>query len=438
MRFKFKSSVCLALLACAHSVSAENLVQVYQQALLADPQLKSAEFKVDVGSAQKGQALGQLLPQINATGNWSKNKQVGFVSPGSNKEYSGTRYYVSLSQSVIDFAKFWDWRRSQDVESQYTSELLQAQHELIYNVVERYFSVLDAEDQLLLTQQEKQATISELDQVKRQFAKQLIKVTDVYEIEARLDQIKADEIEAESYLIIAKQALKELTSNNPSALESLRDGIEYKELEGKLEEWIEVAKSENPSLIAQASAVEAASSNVAVQKSRYLPVVDLQLNYYDTNTGYQSIQYQQAYQTQIAALNVNVPIFTGGTTTHRMFEAQSRLSMTKEENEAKIRELVKETSDAFSASNANARRIKAAETALASATKSREAMQSALKYGVETVGDLLRAQQLEYKAKRMLAKAKYQYITNRMRFMKAIGTINDENLQEINAWLVKK
>ena len=175
-----------------------------------------------------------------------------------------------------------------------------------------------------------------------------------------------------------------------------------------------------------------------VQKSRYLPVVDLQLNYYDTNTGYQSIQYQQAYQTQIAALNVNVPIFTGGTTTHRMFEAQSRLSMTKEENEAKIRELVKETSDAFSASNANARRIKAAETALASATKTREAMQSALKYGVETVGDLLRAQQLEYKAKRMLAKAKYQYITNRMRFMKAIGTINDENLQEINAWLVKK
>ena len=75
--------------------------------------------------------------------------------------------------------------------------------------------------------------------------------------------------------------------------------------------------------------------------------------------------------------------------------------------------------------------------ALASATKSREAMQSALKYGVETVGDLLRAQQLEYKAKRMLAKAKYQYITNRMRFMKAIGTINDENLQEINGWLVK-
>ena len=104
-----------------------------------------------------------------------------------------------------------------------------------------------------------------------------------------------------------------------------------------------------------------------MQKSKYLPVVDLQLNYYDTNTGYQSIQYAQPYQTEVAALNVTVPIFTGGTTTHRMYEAQSRLEMSKEENEAKMRALVKETSDAFSASNANARRIKASETALTSA-----------------------------------------------------------------------
>ena len=120
-----------------------------------------------------------------------------------------------------------------------------------------------------------------------------------------------------------------------------------------------------------------------------------------------------------------------------MFEAQSRLAISKEESEAKIRALVKETSDAFSASNANARRIKASDKALASATKSREAMQSGLKYGVETIADVLRAQQLEFKAKRELSKSKYQYITNRIRFLKAIGTISEDNLQEINSWLIK-
>jgi outer membrane protein len=435
---KLKGVLLATLVISTQPLKAENLMAIYQQALQSDPQLKNAELKVEVGNAQKGQALGQMLPQINASGNWSKNNYYSKVNNPRNisKDYPGTRYYISLTQSVIDFGKFWDWRRSQEVENQYASEFLEAQHELIFNVVERYFSVLNADDQLHLTQQEKQATASELEQVKKQFAKQLIKVTDLYEVEARLDQIKADEIEAESLLIIAKQALKELTNILPLQLEKLREDVEYKELEGKLDDWIEVAKSQNPIVAAQQSAIDAASNNVALQKSRYLPVVDLQLNYYDTDTGYQS-QPGNQYQTQVAALNVNVPIFTGGTTTHRLFEAQSRLAMSKEESEAKIRALVKETSDAFSASNANARRIKASGKALASAAKSREAMQSGLKYGVETIADVLRSQQLEYKAKRELSKSKYQYIINRIRFLKAIGTISVDNLQEVNDWLNK-
>lgn len=420
------------MIICASPAQADSLIDVYHQALQADPELKTSELKVEVGSAQKGQALGQLLPQISATGNWSKNNQQ--IKGATDQTYNGTRYYVSLTQSVLDFGKFWDWRRTREVENQYASELIDAQHTLMLKVVQRYFAVLDAEDQLRLTQLEKQATASEQEQVGRQFAKQLIKVTDLYEVEARLDQIKADEIEAESALIIAKQALKELTNNLPQQLNKLREHIEYKELEGKLDDWIAVAKSENPILAAQLSAIEAASNDVAAQKSKHLPVVDLQLNYYDTNTGYQSSQIN-ATQTQVAAINVNVPIFTGGTTTHRVFEAQSRLAISKEENEAKIRALVKETSDAFSASNANARRIKASEKALASAIKSREAMQSGLKYGVETMADVLRAQQLEFKARRELSRSKYEYIINRVRFLNAIGTISEENLLEVNAWL---
>jgi outer membrane protein len=415
-------------------VHAEDLLTVYNQALAADPQLRTAELKVEVGNAQKGQALGQMLPQISGSANWSENMQAIETLPDQN--YKGTRYYVSLTQSLFDFAKFWDWKRAQEVENQYTSELLDAQHELIFNVVERYFTVLDADDQLSLIQAEKQATENELEQIKKQFAKQMIKITDVYEAEARLDQLNADLIVAESKLIIAKQALKELTNSTIEHFDKLKEGIEYNELDGNLDDWIAVAKSQNPIIAAQQSAIEAASDNVAVQKSRYLPVVDLQLNYFDTDTGFQSARTNHT-QTQVAAINVNVPIFTGGTTTHRMFEAQSRLAIAHEENESKIRALIKETSDAFTSSNANARQVTASEKTLNSAGKSREAMQSGLRYGVETVADLLRAQQLEFKAKRELSKSKYQYITNRVRFLKAIGSINEENLQEINQWLVK-
>lgn len=423
------------MLLVSGTAQADDLIAVYQQALQADPQLKTAEYKVDVSNAQKGQALGRLLPQVTGTANWSTNDQQ--IANFDNINYKGTRYYVSLSQSLLDLAKFWDWKRAREVENQYASELIDAQHTLIFNVVERYFAVLDAEDQLHLTQEEKRTTETELEQIKKQFSKQLIKITDVYEAEARLDQLKADEIEAESILFTARQALSELTNTPAQPLDRLREDIEYHELEGKLDDWLAVAKSENPLLAAEQSAVEAASNNVTVQKSRYLPVVDLQLNYYNTDTGYQSVQISQT-QTQTAAINVNVPIFTGGTTTHRVFEAQSQLEMAKQQREAKTRALIKETTDAFTISNAHVRRIKASVKALQFAQKSREAMQRGLKFGVVTVADLLRAQETELKAQRELVRARYQYIIDRVRFLKAIGTVSEENLQEINGWLIKQ
>jgi outer membrane protein TolC len=50
---------------------------VYQQALEADSELKSSETKIKIGTAQKGQALGEMLPQVTGTGNWSLNSQRG-------------------------------------------------------------------------------------------------------------------------------------------------------------------------------------------------------------------------------------------------------------------------------------------------------------------------------------------------------------------------
>lgn len=434
--------VCLAI-AHANLTYAEDLLTIYQQALEADPTLKTAELKVEIGAAQKGQTLGQMLPQINAIANWSANNQRGVPTsdckdPAKSictSNYHGARYTVSLSQTLIDFEKFWNWRRTQEIENQYISENVEAQHSLMFSVVEKYFDVLEAEDQLSFLQAEKETTIRQLEQVKKQYAKQLVLITDLYEVEARLDQIKADEIEAETKLVIARESLKELTNTTPVALYKLRNEIDYKELEGALDDWIEVAKSESPTLAAQSSAIAAAGNDVAAQKSKYMPVVDLQLNYYSTNTGFNSTSLGRNIETQVAAINVNMPLFTGGTTTNKMYEAQHKLTISKYENETKIRALIKETSDAFLSSNASVRRIGATRKALASAIKSREATESGFRYGVQTISDVLDAQQDEFRSRRDLAQAKYSYIKNKMRFLRAIGLISEENMVEVNNWL---
>ena len=307
----------------------------------------------------------------------------------------------------------------------------------MHNVIDKYFGVLEAEDQLYFYQTERNAMAKRLEQTQKQFAKQLVKVTDVYEVEARLDQLKASEIEAETIVVTAKESLKELTNIPFSELYKLRDNVDYKPLDGQLEQWLEVAKSENPTLAAQLKAIEAAHDGVTVQKSKFLPEVDLQLNYYNTNTSYQNMQTSQ-YAMQTGSINVSVPIFDGGVSIHQLFESQHKLELAKNENEAKVRALIKETSDSFLSSNASVRRIEASRKAVASAAKSREANEHGFKLGVKTVTDILNAQQEEFKAKRELSQSKYAYIKNRARFMRSVGMITEQNIQEVNNWLQPK
>ena len=52
--------------------------------------------------------------------------------------------------------------------------------------------------------------------------------------------------------------------------------------------------------------------------------------------------------------------------------------------------------------------------------------------------DILNAQQEEFKAKRELSQAKYAYIKHRARFMRSVGMITEQNIQEVNNWLQPK
>jgi len=254
------------------------------------------------------------------------------------------------------------------------------------------------------------------------------------EIEAKLNNLEADEIEAETLYIIAKESLTELTGERVETLAKLKKNIAFVSLEGDLEQWIKQAQETNPALQAKQKAISAASSDVAQQKSRHLPVVDAQLTYYFTNTGFQSTLAPET-ETQVAALNFSIPIFSGGVTQRRADEAAQRLEIAKQENIAKQREVVKQTRDSFLSTNASLRRIKAAKKALESSSKSKDAMEKGFKYGVQTISDVLISQAREFRAKKELLQANYTYIKSKVRFMRSVGAIDEDNLLEINNWL---
>ena len=136
----------LCLCGIITTVQADDLMSIYQQALHADPTLKSAQFQLELSAARQAQAGGALLPQISASVNVSYNDRD--INQRSSDEYKGEQYSVGLTQSLIDVSKVLNWKRTQSLTSKSAEEHAQAQQILMYDVVERYFSVLAEQDSL--------------------------------------------------------------------------------------------------------------------------------------------------------------------------------------------------------------------------------------------------------------------------------------------------
>lgn len=430
-----------ALLFCWWGVAtvaqADDLMSIYQQALYADPNLRVAQSQLELSAAQQAQAGGALLPQISASVNVSyNNRDIEGQSGNVNDEYKGERYSVSLTQSLVDVAKIYNWKRYQSLTDKSDEDYEQAKQILMYEVVERYFTVLAEQDNQELIKQETSTTERQLKQLQRQYEKHIVKITDVYELEAKLDALIADNIEAEARIDVAKQGLMELTGAPFNKLAILRSNIEFSKLPGDIQVLVEQAQVNNPLIKAQNKEIQAADYDLTGQHAKHLPVVDLQLQYYNTDTGFQNNQAFPS-KTKVAAINVTIPIFSGGATYQRAQEAGKQLAISKQRKISLRRSIEKETRDAFLNANASVRRIKAANKALQTSIKAREAMEKGFMYGMQSIGDVLISQAREFSANRDLLVSKYTYIKNRIRFQQASGTLSQESLQEINQWLLR-
>lgn len=430
-----KSTVLLALVAVPlnYVEAKDNIISIYQQAIEFDPTVKAARFQLEMTEAQRAQAGSVLLPQVNASANISSNEQLS-TSTSPTNNYRGERYTVSLTQTIFDTFKLLNWERFHNIVEQQQANQTDALQTLMYNVVERYFKALEYIDAFNLVDQEITTAKKQLEQMRRRFEKQVVKVTDVYELEAKVDKLEADKIAVSTQIDIAKQSIIELTGNKITYLSPLGDTVKFDPLQENIDSLIEKAKVLNPSVIAQQKSIAAAETNVDQQKSRHLPTIDAQANYNNSNYGYQNTQ-SSAAEVRTIGINVNVPLFSGGGITHAIDEASKNLELNKQKQQSLLGSLNKNIYDAFLSANSSVQRIYAAEKSLRSATKAREAIEKGFQYNMQTISDVLLSQDREFQAKHDILQAKYEYIRQRSRIELFTGQIDEQYLVLVNKWL---
>jgi outer membrane protein len=446
-----KRWLIIALLAASLPVqAAQNLLQIYQQALARDPVWSAAQNANRAAQEKIVQGQAQYLPVVSIAGNANAtSNDVKFVGagplppnqPGARRDgrqnYEGYSLGLNIVQPIFRPQIRAQLEQAKSMVQQSDYELAVSKQNLILRSSQLYFDVLLAQDKIHLIEAQKQAISSQLEQARARFEAGTSTITDVNEDKARFDLIQAQYIAAVNDLEIKKRALQALIGDMPQSLMAVReDLVPQTPAPSNIEKWVEMANSANLRIAIQRQALEIAAQEVDRQNAGHLPSLDLVGSYTDSyvNGGIAGIGLDQ--RAAVIGMQLSVPIYQGGAVSSRSREALSNKLKAQDDLEAARRQADMETRQAYLNLVSTVSQISALEQALASTQSQLESTQLGYEVGVRTSVDVLNVQQQLFNAKRDLLEARYTYLMNILMLKAAVGDLTMADLEAVNQQLV--
>lgn len=418
-------------------VAGETLEEFFSAAIDYSPRLRIAEEGLNVVAARKRMATGNLLPQLNAAASVTENRRTS-VDPFFGFErlrvFDGERSFVRLSQTLFNWQAFSTRKQASLTEDQAESEYYYELAFLLTDVAERYFNVLQAQDALDSIAAELEAVSNQLAQVDSMFNLQLAQITDLYQAQANLASVEAQQLQLESELALAREALRAISGLEPGRLHTLRDEVEVPEIEGGAQYWVNLAQENNQQIRALQYAERVADERISERMGAYFPQVSLLALRQKTNVGFDNVPLDQADITYLG-LDVTIPIYSGGTRTAQVREARSQHRIAEHDLrrvELETREIVR---SAYLQAVSGDTLIEAAESLVESTELSATAMRQGLELGTVTSVDVFIALRDRFRAERDLQRARYDQIKAMLVLRREAGTLAAEDLLEVGEWL---
>jgi len=427
--------LCL-LVAISGTVRADDLISVYKQALLADPQYQAALEAHSAALEVVPQARSALLPNIGLGGDVSRERfdprNEGETNYSTNQIYS-----LRLRQTIYQRDRFIQLQQADDRVTQADAQLIAAQQDLIIRVATRYFLVLAAHDNIDFVTADKDAISRTLEQAKQQFAVGLAPITDTLEAQARYDIAVSNEINAEQLLSDTEEALRELTGELPMSPEILQEDIPLlKPDPANLDEWVDAANQQNPLVLAAMAATEIAKQEIQVQNSGHYPRLDAIADYSYLDNTFGGVLPLERNDSAIG-LELNIPIYQGGLVSSQTRQSRYEYNQAMEELVKQRRATERKTRDNYRGVLAGISKVEALRNAVLSNEKAVEAAQAGFEVGTRAIIDVLDSQRDLLAARRDYARSRYDYLLNTLELKQAAGILESTDLAQVNELLVE-
>jgi len=420
---------------------AENLLQVYQQAQLSNPDLRQSAAERDAAFEKINESRSPLLPQLGLSGDYTYTTGFRDQKDVNSNATSGS---LQLTQTLFDMSK-WRQLTLQEKTAGIQEVTYQTkQQTILLNTATDYFNVLNAIDALSYTEAQKQSIYRELDQTTQKFNVGLVAITDVQNARAQYDLVLANEVSARNTLDNALEVLRQISGNYYPQLASLNIENFAMQRPEPVASLLKQAENRNLNLLSARLSQDLAREQIRYYETGHYPTLGLTASSSLSNTAYNGSKTENnaTYNNKnigqnAIGLTLSVPIYSGGSVTSQVKQAQYNFVSASEQLESAHRSMVQTVRSSFNNISASVSSINAYKQAVISAQSSLDASQAGYDVGTRTIVDVLDATTTLYNAKQNLSSARYTYLINQLTLKSALGTLNESDILAMNGVLGK-
>jgi len=408
MRFPLTLTLALATTASAQDVPI-SLERAIELALEQNPTVVAADAAADAGEARVEQARSKLLPRLDYVESFNRSDNPVFVFGSLLNQGRFTEQNFALEQlnnpaPINNFQSRFALRQtlfaggsnylgldSARIGKDATEQgRRQAEMQVIFAVVEAYYSVHVAERNLVVMEDAVEAADEDLRRAQALFDSGLATEADLLSIQVHRADLEEQRIVARNLVDIQRAELNDRLGEPLDTKLSLLTPLTPGEAPGarELETFEELSLVESPEMAKARLELEAASIGHRQARAAFLPSVDL-------NAGWESDResFSGGGGTNwMVGLSLRMNLFNGLHDRARVREAEASLRQSRArqiEVENQVRLAVRR---AFLERDAARERLGVAEKAVAQARESHRITQARYQGGLSGVTDLLRSQ----------------------------------------------
>ncbi len=442
LRLRVLVGLGLAASAACLPVHAFGLMDAFVAARQYDPQYRAAWQAREAGVQEERIARAQLLPQASVTYGYNRNwldqkiEQLnGRVQRESNSNYPSYAGAVEVRQPLFNAQAWAGYKQGQAMSQAAEAEFDGRHQELMLRLYEAYSGALLARDQLAIAKAKHVALGEQMRSNERMFKAGEGTRTDMIETRSRYDVAEASVIEAEDELGNALRTLGTLVGpghvQSVDALEGLLPKFSPSPTQvDSIDSWVQLALSSNAKLIANRYGVQAADADVSRKRAGHYPTVDL-IASHGLNEADSVSTINQRNRTTMVGVQVSVPLYSGGGVSASTTQAVAKYERAQADLDGVRDTVIVELRKNYNLIKSNATKIRALESAVASAQLLVEATRKSVAGGVRVNLDVLNAEEQLYTSRRDLAQARYDYLNAYMQLRYHAGVLSIDDMETV-------